>query len=60
MANNDEYNDEYLRRDFLSVSIFGRGYHYRYQNFDFTVSNRHHKTTINGLHYLDVCLLMLN
>ena len=35
MANNDEYtdeyNDEYLCRDF-----FGRGYHSRYQNFEFT------------------------
>ena len=38
MANNDEYNDEYLCRDFLSVSIFGRGYHSRYQNFEFTAS----------------------
>ena len=40
MANNDEYtdeyNDEYLYRVFLSVSIFGRGYHSRYQNFEFT------------------------
>ena len=40
MANNDEYideyNDEYLCRVFLSVSIFGRGYHSRYQNFEFT------------------------
>ena len=47
MANNDdEYNDEYnindkyLCRDFLSVSIFGRGYHSRYQNFEFTGSER--------------------
>ena len=40
MANNDEYtdeyNDKYLCRDFLSVSILGRGYHSRYQNFEFT------------------------
>ena len=36
MANNDEY----LCRDFFvgfnQVSIFGRGYHSRYQNFEFT------------------------
>ena len=27
---------------FLSVSIFGRGYHSRYQNFEFTVDNLQH------------------
>ena len=26
MANNDEYNDEYLCREFLSASIFDRGF----------------------------------
>ena len=40
MANNDEYTDEYNANTyvviFLSVSIFGRGYHSRYQNFEFT------------------------
>ena len=32
----DEHNDEYLCRGFLSASIFGRGYHSRYQNFECT------------------------
>ena len=36
MANNDEYNDEYLCRDFFVGFTFGRGYHSRYQNFEFT------------------------
>ena len=44
MANNDEYtdeyNDEYNVVIFLSVSIFGRGYHSRYQNFEFTGHTR--------------------
>ena len=35
----DEYNDKYLCCDFLSASIFGPGYHSRYQNFKFTGIN---------------------
>ena len=36
MANNDECNDEYLCRDFFAGSFFGRVYHSRYRNFEFT------------------------
>ena len=57
MANNDEYtdeyNDEYLCRDFFvgfnQVSIFDRGYHSRYQNFEFTGESRVFLITEQGL-----------
>ena len=38
MANNEEYIDESYVATFLSASIFGRSYHSRYQNFEFTDS----------------------
>ena len=47
MANNDEYtdeyNDDYLCRDFFVGSIFRRGYHSRCQNFEFTAPGKRMK-----------------
>ena len=60
MANNDETLTNTMTNTyvviFLSVSIFGRGYHSRYQNFEFTGYNQ----LVNFVKLQKVCFNQLS